>query len=117
MTKIEDVWKVRIEWWSQPMNKRFVEYALAGWINPSTLSYIEAPSNPTASKIVGTGQLRFIDARHHSLLSERCFDNGSSALFQRDLDPSHNSTDGRHSFAGMKASTTSRNQPPIDNEA
>jgi len=85
LTKIEDVWKVRIEWWSQPMNKRFVEYALAGWINPSTLSYIEAPSNPTASKIVGTGQLRFIDADTIHFFQNGVLDNGSSALFNETL--------------------------------
>ena len=30
LNKVEDLWKVRIDWWSKEMNKRFVEYALAG---------------------------------------------------------------------------------------
>jgi len=34
LTKVEALWKVRIEWWSKLMNRRHVEYAIVGWVNP-----------------------------------------------------------------------------------
>ncbi|MCP4460713.1 MAG: hypothetical protein GY816_22235 [Cytophagales bacterium] len=85
LSKIEDLWKVRIEWWSVPMNKRFVEYSLAGWINPQTLAYIESSSNPTHSKIVGEGHIRYIDKDTINVLHFGVLEDGSAAMFSENF--------------------------------
>ena len=85
LSKIEDLWKVRTEWWSVPMNKRFVEYSLAGWINPKTLAYIESSSTPTNSKIVGEGHIRFMDKDTINILQYGVLEDGSVAMFSENL--------------------------------
>ena len=85
LSKIEDLWKVRIEWWSVPMNKRFVEYSLAGWINPQTLAYIESSSIPTNSKIVGEGHIRYIDKDTINVLQFGVLEDGSAAMFSENF--------------------------------
>ena len=85
LSKVEDLWKVRIEWWSKEMNKRFVEYALAGWINPKTLAYKEAPSQSTNSKIVGEGHIRFIDNNTVNFFQYGVLENGSTAMFSENM--------------------------------
>ncbi len=85
LSKIEDLWKVRIEWWSVPMNKRFVEYSLAGWINPQTLAYIESSSRPTNSKIVGEGHIRYIDKDTINVLQFGILEDGSAAMFSENF--------------------------------
>ena len=85
LNKVEDLWKVRIDWWSKEMNKRFVEYALAGWINPKTLAYKEAPSQSTSSKIVGEGHIRFIDNNTVNFFQYGVLENGHTAMFSENL--------------------------------
>ncbi len=85
LSKIEDLWKVRIEWWSVPMNKRFVEYSLAGWINPQTLAYIESSSRPTNSKIVGEGHIRYINKDTINVLQFGILEDGSAAMFSENF--------------------------------
>ena len=67
------------------MNKRFVEYSLAGWINPKTLAYIESSSTPTNSKIVGEGHIRFIDKDTINILQYGVLEDGSVAMFSENL--------------------------------
>ena len=85
LSKIEDLWKVRIEWWSVPMNKRFVEYSLAGWLNPQTLAYIESSSIPTNSKIVGEGHIRYIDKDTINVLQFGILEDGAAAMFSENF--------------------------------
>ena len=85
INKIEDVWKVRFEWWSIPLNKRFVEHALAGWINPKTLAYKESASNINNSKIIGEGHIRFVDKNTINLLQYGTLEDGSAAMLSENL--------------------------------
>lgn len=85
LSEIEDVWKVRIDWWSIPLNKKFVEYALAGWINPKTLAYIESSSSPNNTKIIGEGHIRFIDEDTVNFLQYGVLENGSAAMLSENL--------------------------------
>ena len=61
LTKVEDVWQMRTQWWSEDEKYGSVEYSLAGWINPRTLAYMEVPSAPNKLKVIGEGHIRFID--------------------------------------------------------
>ena len=67
------------------MNKRFIEYALAGWINPKTLAYKEAPSQSTNLKIVGEGHIRFIDNNTVNFFQYGVLENGSTAMFSENM--------------------------------
>ena len=67
------------------MNKRFIEYALAGWINPKTLAYKEVPGQTTSSKITGEGHLRFIDKNTINILQYGVLENGKLAMFSENF--------------------------------
>ena len=85
LSKFNDVWKVRIDWWPDAKNYRHVEYALAGWINPKTLAYIEASSSSNMIKVIGEGHLRFIDDDTINYLQYGILENGSAAMLSENL--------------------------------
>lgn len=85
LAKVEDVWKVRIEWWSKPMNRRHIEYAIAGWINPKTLAYIEATSSKSKKIVIGEGYIRYVNADTINFLQFGRMENGSALMVSEDL--------------------------------
>ena len=84
LTKAEDLWKVRIEWWSKPMNRRHIEYAIAGWINPKTLAYIEAASTK-GKNVIGEGHIRYVNEDVINLLQYGRTEDGSALMFSENL--------------------------------
>ena len=84
LTKAEDLWKARIEWWSKPMNRRHIEYAIAGWINPKTLAYIEAVSTK-GKNVIGEGHIRYVDKDTINLLQYGRMEDGSALMFSENL--------------------------------
>ena len=85
LSKVEDLWKVRIEWWSKPMNRRHVEYAIAGWINPKTLAYVEATSSKSKKVAIGEGHIRYIDADTINFLQYAIMEDGSALMLSENL--------------------------------
>lgn len=85
LSKVEDLWKVRIEWWSKPMNLRHVEYAIAGWINPKTLAYIEATSSKSNKIAIGEGHIRYVDPDTINFLQYARMESGSALMLSENL--------------------------------
>ena len=85
LSKVEELWKVRIEWWSKPMNRRHVEYAIAGWINPKTLAYVEATSSKSKKVAIGEGHIRYIDADTINFLQYARMEDGSALMLSENM--------------------------------
>ena len=85
LTKVEDVWKMRTQWWSEDDKFGSVEYSLAGWINPRTLAYLEVPSAPNKLKVIGEGHIRFIDKDTVNYFQYGLGENGSVGMLSENL--------------------------------
>ena len=85
LAKVEDVWKMRTQWWSEDEKYGSVEYSLAGWINPRTLAYMEAPSAPNGLKLIGEGRITFIDKDTVNYFQYGLRENGSVGMLSEKL--------------------------------
>ena len=66
------------------MNRRHIEYAIAGWINPKTLAYIEAVSTK-GKNVIGEGHIRYVDKDTINLLQYGRMEDGSALMFSENL--------------------------------
>ena len=85
LSRIEDVWKMRTQWWSEDEKYGSVEHSLAGWINPRTLAYMEVPSAFNELKVVGEGHIRFIDKDTVNYFQYGLGENGSVGMLSQNL--------------------------------
>jgi len=66
------------------MNRRHIEYAIAGWINPKTLAYIEAVST-IGMNVIGEGRIRYVDEDTINLLQYGRMEDISAVMFSENL--------------------------------